>query len=158
MAAKSRKRNKSRVKPKPLTTGTVIRFEEPKSDRSKPNIAQVVVQEVNPVGGFVNFLREHAVVGLAVGFVIGTQAQALVKTLVSSFIDPAFQLFFGTALSQSIVTWHFGGRAVNFTWGAFVYSLLNFLFVLAAVYAIVKIFKLDKLDKKPEDNIEEEDK
>ena len=158
MAAKSRKRKQSRSPVKPLTTGTVIRFEEPKSDRGKPNVAQVVVQEINPVGGFVNFLREHAVVGLAVGFVIGTQAQALVKALVASFIDPAFQLFFGTALSQSIFTLHFSGKQANFGWGSFVYGLLNFLFVLAAVYAIVKIFKLDKLDKKPEDNIEEEDK
>ena len=152
MAAKSRKRSKPAGRVKTLTPGTVIRFEEPKSDRGKPNIAQVVVQEVNPVGGFVNFLREHAVVGLAVGFVIGTQAQGLVKTLVSSFIDPAFQLFFGTALSQSLVTWHFGERAANFTWGAFVYALLNFVFVLAAVYAIVKIFKLDKLDKPKEED------
>lgn len=131
-----------------LAAGSTLRFEEPSSGRKpKPNPAVVVVQEVNPVGGFVNFLREHAVVGLAIGFIIGLQAQTLVKQLVSSFIDPAFQLFFGQALSQRTVTLHFNGREAAFGWGGFVYQLLDFVFVLAAIYVIVKAFNLEKLDK-----------
>ena len=131
-----------------LTPGTTIRFEQPNSSRkSKPNPAVVVVQEVNPVGGFVDFLREHAVVGLAIGFIIGLQAQTLVKQLVSSFIDPAFQLFFGQTLQSRTFVLSFSGRNIHFGWGAFVYQLLDFVFVLAAIYAIVKFFSLDELDK-----------
>ena len=131
-----------------VTTGSALRIEVPKSSRqAKHNPAYVVMHEVNPVSGFVGFLRDYAVVGLAVGFVIGLQAQNLVKALVSSFIDPAFNLLFGQALSQRTFVLHFHGRTAGFTWGAFAYNLLDFLFVIAAIYAIVKIFSLDKLDR-----------
>ncbi len=148
MAAKSRKRNK-RNTVQTVTTGTVIRLEEPKSDRKpKPNVATVMVQEINPVGGFVVFLREHAIVGLAVGFAIATQVQAMVKQLIASFIDPLYGLLFnGPKLSAKTLTLHWHGRAQEFSWGAFVYSLIDFLFVLAVIYLIIKFFNLDKLDK-----------
>lgn len=151
MAAQVRKTEPTR-QTQGVTTGTIIRMEEPSSQRgrSKQNPAVVLVHDINPVGGFIGFLREHAVVGLAIGFVVGLQAQELVKLLVNSFINPAFQLFFGQKLSQRafVVEWH--DRAIPFGWGAFAYGLLNFLFVLGAIYAIVKVFKLDKLDKPKE--------
>lgn len=133
-----------------VTTGTTIRLEQPKSGRGKKqNVAAVVVQEINPVSGFVGFLREHAVVGLAVGFAIATQAQALIKQLITSFIDPLYALLFnGEKLSQRSTTVHFHGREASLAWGSFVYTLIDFLFVLAAIYLIIKLFNLDKLDKK----------
>jgi large conductance mechanosensitive channel protein len=153
MAARVRKRSTNRDQTHTVTAGTTIRIEQPKSDRSKPGIATVVVQEFNPTAGFLNFLREHAVVGLAIGFVIGLQAQTLVKQLVDSFINPAFQLLIGgQMLSQRSFVLHFHGRAATFGWGAFVYILFNFLFVLAAIYIIYKVFKLDKLDKKDDED------
>lgn len=98
------------------------------------------------VGGFFTFLREKAVVGLAVAFVVGTQVQGLVKALIEHIIDPAFKLFLGERLSKRTFTFRFADNVANFGWGAVVYALLNFLFVVAAIYAIIKIFKLDKLD------------
>lgn len=131
-----------------ITTGSTIRIEQPKSDRGKKSNVSVVVQEINPVHGFVGFLRENAVVGLAVGFAIATQAQALIKQLLDSFINPMYALFFeGGKLSSKTTTLRFDGRESSITWGAFAFTLLNFLFVLAAIYAIIKIFKLDKLNK-----------
>jgi large conductance mechanosensitive channel protein len=129
--------------------GEIVRIEETQSGHHyhKPNISVIVNSELNPVNGFVDFLREHAVVGLAIGFVIGTQVQSLVKQLVASFIDPIFQLFFGKALSSRNLTLHYSGRSAQFPWGAFVYGLLDFLFVIAAIYILVKVLKLDKLDK-----------
>lgn len=131
-----------------VTRGSTIRIETPHSARhAKTNPAIVIVQENNPVTGFVQFIREHAVVGLAIGFILGQQAQGLVKQLVGAFIDPAFKLLFGTALSERMFTIHWHGRSANFSWGSFAYSLLNFLFVMMAIYAIVKILNLDDLDK-----------
>lgn len=142
------KRNRNEPSAHDVTSGSPLRMQSPRSSRQpKPNQALVVMHEVNPVGGFVAFLRDYAVVGLAVGFVIGLQAQNLVKQLVSSFIDPAFQLLFGQALSSRAFMLHFHGRTATFTWGAFVYGLLNFLFVIAAIYIIVTFFSLDKLDR-----------
>lgn len=138
-----------------LTSGTTIRIEEPSSERkAKPNPATVIVQEVNPLDGFVMFLREHAIVGLAVGFAIATQVQALVKQLISSFIDPLYGLFFTQKLSDKAIILHWHDRAQTFTWGAFVYTLLDFIFVIGIIYAIIKIFNLDKWDKPKKKELE----
>lgn len=136
---------------KVVTGGSTIRFEQPKSGRRKKSKVSVIVgPELHPVGGFVDFLREHSVVSLAIAFVIGLQSQVLVKQLVNSFIDPLFKILFGQALSLRTFTVHWHSRSANFSWGAFAYSLLDFLFVLAAIYAIVKFLNLDKLDKPKE--------
>lgn len=116
----------------------------------------IVKEQVN---GFVTFLREHAIVGLAVGFVVGAQSQAVVKQLIASFIDPAFQLFFGGArLSERTFTLHLWNNSANFGWGGMVYALLNLLFVLAIIYALIKLLKLDKLDKPKEKPAKDEPK
>ncbi len=101
-----------------------------------------------PVSGFTAFLRQNAIIGLAVGFVVGTQVQGVVKQLIASFINPLSALMFGgVALSSRTFTLHFGHQFANFGWGSFVYALIDFLFVLLVIYAIIKLFKLDKLDK-----------
>ncbi len=155
MATRARKRktpNQAQV----VTTGTIVRMEQPKSNRKhKPTASQyavVVAQEVNPVSGFVGFLREHAIVGLAVGFAIATQVQTVVKQLIASFVDPLYALLFnGQKLSAKTLTLHWHGRIQQFGWGAFVYTLIDFIFVLAAIYAVIKIFNLDKLDKRKDE-------
>src|SRR4051812_34148394 len=99
-----------------VTAGTTIRFEQPKSKRQpKQKVAVVVAQEMNPVGGFVTFLREHSVVTLAVGFAIATQAQALIKQLITSFIDPLYALLVnGQKLSTKTFALSFHGRTQQF--------------------------------------------
>jgi large-conductance mechanosensitive channel len=108
-----------------------------------------IAKGVKPVSGFVDFIREHAIVGLAIGFVLGTQVQTVVKQIISSFIDPLFVLIFpgNKALSARTFTLHLDGRSANFGWGAVVFALLDFIFIAFAVYAIIKLFNLDKLDK-----------
>lgn len=131
---------------------TDVRLEEPQSQRGRKVSKRQIVKEVVPVGGFVNFLREHTVVTLAIGFAIATQAQAMIKQLVSSFIDPLWGLLFtGTTLSQKTFVLHFHGRSEQFAWGAFVYTFIDFFFVLLAIYLLIKIFALDRLEKPKED-------
>lgn len=100
-----------------------------------------------PVEGFVGFIKENAVVSVAIGFAIGSQAQPFVKSIISSFIEPSFKLLFGSTLASQKFTLSFGGRSEDFVWGAVANNLLNFLFFLAAIYLIVKLFKLDKFKK-----------
>jgi large conductance mechanosensitive channel protein len=104
-----------------------------------------------PAAGFIEFLRERAVVGLAVAFVLGTQVQTVVKQLISSFVNPLFQLLFSgnKALSNRTFTLHFDGRHADFGWGALAYTLIDFIFVAFAIYAVIRLFQLDKLDKNP---------
>jgi len=101
------------------------------------------------VGGFVTFVREHAVVGVAIGFIIGLQAQTLVKQLVTSFITPLLTLIVGPKMQTRIFIVNKGPHEVQFPWGQFMYALADFLVVLFFIYLIVKVFRLDKLDRPP---------
>lgn len=117
---------------------------------AKSLVTSVVNKESTGLAGFVQFIRERAVVGLAIGFVIGTQVQAVVKQFISSFVDPLFALLIpgNQALSDRTVTVHLDGRHADFAWGALVYALLDFMFIVFTIYVVVKLFKLDRLDKK----------
>lgn len=109
--------------------------------------ADDVVRE--QVGDFVDFLRERAVVGLAIGFVVGTQAQFVVKQLIDSFITPAINLLIGGA---SLETRKFYLQIFNngqdFYWGKMILVLINLVVVLTTIYVLVKVLNLDKLEKK----------
>jgi large conductance mechanosensitive channel len=98
--------------------------------------------------GFVNFMREYGVVGLAVGFIIGLQAQTLMKQLLESFLTPFLNLVLGNGLSRRAFTVGSGADKVTFAWGQFVYALISFLFVVLVIYLMVKLLRLDKLAKK----------
>lgn len=100
--------------------------------------------------GFMAFIREQGVVGLAVGLAIGTAAGDTVKQLVGAFIDPLVQLLVGSqeGLKAASFTVEIGGREAVFGWGSFVSSLITLLAVAFVIYFIVKGLKLDKLDKK----------
>src|SRR5262249_9836887 len=87
-----------------------------------------------------------AIVGLAVGFVIATQVQSLVKLLVDSFLNPITQLLFGQTLTSRRFFLTFHGRTVPFSWGQFAYGFLDFLFVLLTVYILVSFLKPERLD------------
>ncbi|MGH7193119.1 MAG: MscL family protein [Candidatus Saccharimonadales bacterium] len=140
MAARSDKQPPNR--PQIITSGPV-RLQSPRSYDRQP---QHHLSDLEVGTGFMEFLREHAVVALAIGFVIATQIQALAKQLIASFVDPAFKLLFGEKLSQKTFTLHFHGRAANFGWGSFIYAVLDVLFVLLSIYVVVKLFKLEKLE------------
>ncbi|MGH7142113.1 MAG: MscL family protein [Candidatus Saccharimonadales bacterium] len=105
-------------------------------------------RRISPISGFTDFLRQNAIVGLAIGFVIGTQVQVVVKQLIASFINPLTALVFGgVAISSKTYTLHVGHQSAVFGWGSFVYTLVDFIFVLLVIYIIIKTFRLDKIDK-----------
>ncbi|MDB5164979.1 MAG: putative Large-conductance mechanosensitive channel-like protein [Candidatus Saccharibacteria bacterium] len=150
MAERKRKRQQQSNETKILTTASGVRIETPRSKRGEhhESTVSVIVNEVNPVKGFLGFLREYSVVSLAVGFAIATQAQTVIKQLISSFIDPLYGLLFnGQKLSAMTSTFHWHGREQAFAWGAFVYALIDFIFVLAIIYLLIKLFNLDELSK-----------
>ena len=102
------------------------------------------------MAGFVNFIREQGVVGMAVGLAIGTAAGDMVKKLVTAFIDPLVQLIVGSqqGLQSASFTVEVAGRKGEFLYGAFISSLITLIAVAFVVYAIIHFLKLDKLDKK----------
>lgn len=103
-------------------------------------------------GNFSKFLQEYAVIGLALGFIVGAPANEVVKQFVGTFLNPLVAILFGQDLSSRTATFHHGHSPVLVPWGGFVYALINFLFVLISIYAAVKLLKLDRYIKKPEDD------
>lgn len=101
-------------------------------------------------GGFVEFLRTQAVVGLAIGFIIGTQAKVLVDQFSASFINPILGLVIGGGenLSAQQFSLTISDNTAVFKWGAFVFVLINFVITAAIIYFAFKWLRLDKLDKK----------
>lgn len=109
-----------------------------------------VVKVPSFLQGFTDFVREQGVVGLAIGFVLGSQVKTLVDQLVSSFLNPLIGLLLPGEgdLSKKVFHLSFRGKTQAFEWGAFAYQLLTFILVAAVIYIVVRKLKLDKLDKK----------
>jgi len=129
-----------------------IKIETSKGHK-KPNIQVLVGTEdafERQVSGFMGFLRERAVITIAVSFVVATQVQAVVNQLIKSFLDPLTQLLFGAALSSETFTLHYRSRKADFAWGSFVYQLISFFVIVITIYVLIKLLKLDKFEKKPD--------
>lgn len=105
--------------------------------------------------GFVDFVREQGVVGLAVGLILGVAAKSVVDSLVNNIFNPIIGLLYGggdfstkyICLKQQTQ----GGITTctsKLGYGSFLNTLLSFMIVAACVYFVVIALKLDKLDKK----------
>lgn len=111
-----------------------------------------LAKTAQPLTGFMGFMREQGVVGLAIGLVIGVQIKALVDQLVASFINPIVGLILPGQgdLTKKTFALTVGDKVAVFTYGSFLNVLISFICVAAVIYFIVKGLKLDKFDKKKE--------
>lgn len=100
--------------------------------------------------GFMNFIREQGVIGLAVGLAVGAAAGDTVKKLVEGFITPIVQLLIGSQSKLEAATWQvqIAGRTGDFKWGAFVSSFITLAATALVIYLIIHFAKLDRLDRK----------
>ncbi|TSC55019.1 MAG: large-conductance mechanosensitive channel-like protein [Parcubacteria group bacterium LiPW_30] len=98
--------------------------------------------------GFLDFIREQGVVGLAVGFILGGAVSKVVAGLVTDIINPIIGVALGAAGELKSATFAIG--PVQILWGDFVSILIDFVIIALVVYFGVKFIGLDKLDKKKE--------
>jgi large conductance mechanosensitive channel len=96
--------------------------------------------------GFITFIREQGVVGLAIGFILGGAVSKLVSSLVTNIINPLIGLIVPNTTSLATATFTFGSSIFN--WGGFVTTLIDFIVIAGVVYYGFKMLKLDSLDKK----------
>lgn len=95
--------------------------------------------------GFIDFVREQGVVGLAVGFILGGAVSKVVSSLVEDIINPILGIILGAAdLSSMVIPI---GKGEIFL-GNFISIVIDFLVIALVVYYGVRALKLDKLDKK----------
>jgi large conductance mechanosensitive channel len=98
-----------------------------------------------PALGFLEFIRNQGVVGLAIGFILGGSIRSVVDSIVNDLINPLLGLLLGKVdFSQAV--WQIGSAEV--AWGNFIATLINFTIIAAVVYFGVKGLGLEKLDKK----------
>ena len=95
--------------------------------------------------GFMTFIREQGVVGLAVGFILGGAVSKVVSSLVQDIINPILGIILGAAGDLGDASIKIGKAEIM--WGSFVNVVIDFLVIALVVYFGVKKLGLDKLDK-----------
>lgn len=100
----------------------------------------------NQLTGFLDFIREQGVVGLAVGFILGGAVSKVVTALVTDIVNPLVGLLIGSAEGLKDAKLDLGSAVIM--WGDFVSVMIDFAIVAAVVYFAVKLLRLEKLDKK----------
>ena len=98
--------------------------------------------------GFINFIREQGVTGLAVGFILGGAVSKLVTAIVTDLINPLIGLALGSV--EGLKESYFGIGSAKIMYGDFISVFIDFIIISLVVYCGVKLLKLDKLDKKKE--------
>lgn len=97
--------------------------------------------------GFVDFIRERGVMGLAIGFILGGAISKIVASLVEDVVNPLIGLMMGK-IDLTDKMFIFGGASIKY--GSFISTIINFVIVAAFVYFGFKMLGLEKLDKKKE--------
>jgi large conductance mechanosensitive channel len=104
--------------------------------------------------GFVDFIREQGVVGLAIGLILGFASKTVVDSMVNNIFNPIVGLLTGgISLEHKTACLTRNTEGVCTTtlkYGQFISDLISFLIVVAAVYFVFKMLKLERLDKKKE--------
>jgi large conductance mechanosensitive channel len=98
------------------------------------------------IKGFMDFVREQGVVGLAVGFILGGAVSKVVSSLVKDIINPVLGVVLGAAGDLASYSLKIGSAEI--LWGSFLSVVIDFLVIASVVYLGVKKLGLDKLDKK----------
>lgn len=98
--------------------------------------------------GFIDFIREQGVVGLAIGFILGGAVSKMVSSLVTDILNPFIGILLGKVqlanMSASI-------SGTKITYGNFISNLIDFALIALVVYIGFKLLRLDRLDKKKEE-------
>lgn len=98
--------------------------------------------------GFLNFVREQGVVGLAVGFMLGGAVSKVVSALVTDIINPILGIALGGADGLKAASINIG--SIKILYGDFITVVIDFAVIALVVYFGVKLIGLDRLDKKKE--------
>ena len=112
----------------------------------KTELKEISGKGLDHIHGFVDFIKEQGVVGLAVGFILGGAVAKVVSSLVTDIINPLIGLILGSTKGLEGAKIELLGAKVMY--GHFLSITLDFVIISAVVYFVVKALGLNKLDKK----------
>lgn len=95
--------------------------------------------------GFINFIREQGIIGLAVGFLLGGSASRVVSSLVNDLVNPLIGFGLKRVGNLKDISIPLGSSQVLI--GNFLSNLLDFLIIAAVVYFVFKGLGLEKIDR-----------
>jgi large conductance mechanosensitive channel len=117
--------------------------------KSRAHAQKISAAPKGKLDGFVDFMREKGVVGLAIGLAIGTAASGLVTQIVNAVVVPLVGLIVGKeGLAGLNTTITIGDRSEMFAFGTLIEALIKFIAIAAVIYFVVLGLKLDRFDKK----------
>ena len=94
---------------------------------------------------FIGFLKEYALVGMALAFIMGAASKELVKSFVGNIVMP----FINPLVAEGWETASLSIGPIVINWGAFLGELITFLILALVVFLIAKKFlKENKVTKK----------
>lgn len=96
--------------------------------------------------GFLDFIREQGVVGLAVGFILGGAVSKLVSAIVTDVVNPLLGLALGA--TEGLKTASIKVGSAEILYGDLITVFIDFVVIALVVYFGVRLLGLDKLDKK----------
>ena len=105
------------------------------------------------INGFKNFIMRGNVVDLAVAVVIGAAFGAVVTSLVDNFINPLIAAIVGQPDLTGL--WAFTINNAEFSIGAIIGAVINFLLIAAAVYFLV-VLPMNRLAERRKAGVEPE--
>ena len=116
---------------------------EAKEETKKTGVKAGLSKVKGGTSGFMTFIKEQNIVGLAIGLVLGTQAGATVNSLIDNVIMPPIGLLLGS--SDGLRGWMIplGETGANLMLGAFINDLINFIVLALVIYLVIKALKLD---------------
>lgn len=94
---------------------------------------------------FVEFLKKNQVIGLAVAFIIGTAATAMVTALVKDIVMPVVGVILPGGNWQTALL---PVGPINFMAGDFVGAMINFIIIALVVFMLVKYIMKADMSKK----------
>lgn len=95
--------------------------------------------------GFIEFIKDKGVVGLAVGFIMGGAVSKLVGSLVNDIINPIVGLGLGMVGGLKEASFNVGSAKILY--GNLISTFIDFIVIAVVVYFGVKFLGLSKLEK-----------
>jgi len=109
-----------------------------------------MIRKVKPFQGFVDFIRGHGVIALAIGLFLGTSLKTVVDSIVTNIVNPLVGLLTGKINynNAEVCLKSKAGHCIStLNYGQVISSVTEFLAAAFVIYLIIKLLRLDKIDK-----------
>lgn len=123
---------------------TKVKAGEKEGKEEKKSVVSASVSKLKDgTSGFMQFIKEQNIIGLAIGLVLGTHAGALVNSLVNNVFMPPIGILLGSTKGLRGWTIALGDTGAEMALGAFLNDLINFIILAFVIYIVIKLLKLD---------------